>query len=52
MHPDILPRRGGNARAGFVGGVLQLDKLHGSVDYRRVGEDVFRDLDLERGHPS
>ena len=52
MHPAILPRRGGTARAGFVGGVLQLDKLHGSVDYRRVGEDVFRDLDLERGHPS
>ena len=37
MHPDILPRRGGTARAGFVGGVLN---QHIYLAFHRGGEFV------------
>ncbi|ABL71122.1 SIR2 family protein [Paracoccus denitrificans] len=47
---DIVRRRNGTARADFVDGVFQLYKLHGSVDWRRVGDHVFRSLDMDFEH--
>ncbi|WP_240544756.1 SIR2 family protein [Paracoccus sp. AK26] len=45
---DIVRRRVGTARADFVDGVFQLYKLHGSVDWRRSGDEVFRSLEMDR----
>lgn len=47
---DIVRRRVGTARADFIDGVFHLYKLHGSVDWRRDGDEVFRSLDMDLAH--
>lgn len=49
---DIVRRRSGTTRADFVDGVFHLYKLHGSVDWRRSGDEVFRSLDMDRDRGS
>nr|WP_246524255.1 SIR2 family protein [Neoroseomonas eburnea] len=48
---DIVRRDAGKDAPDYIPNVFQLYKLHGSADWRRVGEEVVRSRDNGKGRP-
>lgn len=44
---DIVRRRPSASQADYIDGVFHLHKMHGSVDWRRQGENVIRSMDSD-----
>jgi hypothetical protein len=48
---DIVRRDANKDAPDYIPNVFHLYKLHGSTDWRRIGPDVFRSRDNEKGKP-
>lgn len=48
---DIVRRDANKDAPDYIPNVFHLYKLHGSTDWRRIGTDVFRSRDNEKGSP-
>lgn len=48
---DIVRRDANKDAPDYIPNVFHLYKLHGSTDWRRIGADVFRSRDNEKGKP-